>query len=427
MESGETADRHATGRRVVLGVAGGIAAYKACEVLRRLRDAGCEVTVVPTANALNFVGRTTWEALSGRPVSTDVWSDITEVPHVRLGQQADLVAVVPATADLLARAATGRADDLLTNVLLTAHCPVAFFPAMHTEMWQHPATVANVATLRQRGCVVKDPASGRLTGADSGPGRLPEPDEITQIALQLLAAGPQAAARAAQQDLAGRHVVVSAGGTHEALDPVRFLGNSSSGLMGAAIAREAALRGARVTLVAAAMTAQPPSGVELVRVVSTADLAREMERLAPQADMVVMAAAPADFTPEQASDSKIKKDGDGGLTLHLVQTTDVLVALSAGRRDGQVIVGFAAETAPDREQLVALGTAKLARKGCDLLVLNDVSAGKVFGRPTTQITLIDRAGIVGEVTGTKSQAAASILDAAAERLAGTPGRNGEPA
>ncbi len=425
--SPEQSSQHATGRRVVLGVAGGIAAYKACEVVRRLREAGCEVTVVPTANALNFVGRTTWEALSGRPVSTDVWSEITEVPHVRLGQQADLVLVAPATADLLARAATGRADDLLTNVLLTAHCPVAMFPAMHTEMWRHPATASNVATLRERGVVVKDPASGRLTGADSGPGRLPEPAEITAIALQLLDAGPEAARRAASQDLAGRHVVVSAGGTHEALDPVRFLGNSSSGLMGVAIAREAALRGARVSLVAARMTAELPSGVEVHRVVSTADLAEAMQRLARSADVVVMAAAPADFTPDRASQTKIKKGGDGGLTLHLVQTTDVLATLSRERSADQVIVGFAAETAPDPRQLLELGQAKLARKGCDLLVLNDVSAGKVFGQQSTRVTIIGPVCVVDEVNGTKSQAAASIIDAAANRLAARPGRNGEDA
>lgn len=406
----------ATGRRVVLGVAGGIAAYKACEVVRRLRDAGCDVTVVPTANALNFVGETTWAALSGKKINTDVWSDVTEVPHVRLGQTADLVLVVPATADLLARAATGRADDLLTNVLLTAHCPVAMFPAMHTEMWQHAATVANVATLRSRGVVVKDPDSGRLTGADSGPGRLPEPAEIAEIALQLLSGGAAAAAQAAAQDLAGRHVVVSAGGTHEALDPVRYLGNSSSGLMGVAIARQAALRGARVTLVAAAMTAEPPSGVAVEGVVSTGDLAVVMQRLATEADVLVMAAAPADFTPEQAAESKIKKDGDGGLTLHLVQTTDVLAALSHAKRPGQVVVGFAAETATSRENLLELGRAKLARKGCDLLVLNDVSAGKVFGKPTTQVTVINHDEILAEVAGTKAAAAAAIVDAIAGLL-----------
>ncbi|MGO4957755.1 bifunctional phosphopantothenoylcysteine decarboxylase/phosphopantothenate--cysteine ligase CoaBC [Luteococcus sp. Sow4_B9] len=411
----------ATGRRVVLGVAGGIAAYKACEVVRRLRDAGCDVTVVPTANALKFVGETTWAALSGKKINTDVWSDVTEVPHVRLGQTADLVMVVPATADLLSRAATGRADDLLTNVLLTAHCPVVMFPAMHTEMWQHAATVENVATLRRRGVVVKDPASGRLTGADSGPGRLPEPDEITEIALRIMAGGAEASAAAAGQDLAGRHVVVSAGGTHEALDPVRYLGNSSSGLMGVAIAREAALRGARVTLVAANMQATPPSGVEVRPVVSTADLARVMGELAPAADAIVMAAAPADFTPEQQADSKIKKDGHGGLTLHLVQTTDVLKSLTAaraqdGERTGQVIVGFAAETAPDHDELLRIGAAKLARKGCDLLVLNDVSGGKVFGHSTTQITVISPDGPVAEVAGTKSEAAVAIVDALSGRL-----------
>ena len=406
----------ATVRHVVIGVAGGIAAYKACEVVRRLREAGCDVTVVPTANALNFVGETTWAALSGKKVATDVWSDVTEVPHVRLGQTADLVLVAPATADLLARGATGRADDLLTNVLLTAHCPVVMFPAMHTEMWQHAATVANVATLRSRGVVVKDPASGRLTGADTGPGRLPEPEEIAAIALQLLEAGPEAAAKAAAQDLAGRKVVISAGGTHEALDPVRFLGNSSSGLMGVALAREAALRGADVTLVAAHMEATLPSCVAVEHVVSTGDLAATMQRLAPDADIVVMAAAPADFTPEQASDLKIKKDGAGGLTLHLVQTTDVLAALCQTKRAGQVIVGFAAETAPDREALETLGRKKIARKGCDLLVLNDVSGGKVFGQASTAVTVIDAHAPVAAVVGTKASAAAAILDAAAARV-----------
>ncbi|WP_394274813.1 bifunctional phosphopantothenoylcysteine decarboxylase/phosphopantothenate--cysteine ligase CoaBC [Luteococcus sp.] len=412
----------ATAPRVVLGVAGGIAAYKACEVVRRLREAGCDVTVVPTANALKFVGAAAWEALSGKRVNTDVWSDITEVPHVRLGQTADLVAVVPATADLLSRAATGRADDLLTNVLLTAHGPVAMFPAMHTEMWQHPATVENVATLRRRGVVVKDPAAGRLTGADTGPGRLPEPAEIAAICLQLLAGGHEATARIAAQDLAGRRVVVSAGGTHEALDPVRFLGNSSSGLMGVAIAREASLRGAEVELVAANMQAEPPSGVTVTRVVSTEDLHAAMQRAAADADAVVMAAAPADFTPASVSEGKIKKDGDGAPELHLVQTTDVLRSLVTTRtedatRKGQVIVGFAAETAPEAEELLELGRHKLARKGCDLLVLNDVSGGKVFGLPSTRVVVIDSAGAVAQAEGTKAEAAAVIVEAIRRSLA----------
>ena len=290
--------------RILLGVAGGIAAYKACLLLRRLTEAGHEVTVVPTENALRFVGSATWEALSGRPVSTSVFDRVDAVQHVRLGQAADLVVVAPATADLLARAASGRADDLLTNVLLTASCPVLMAPAMHTEMWRHAATRANVATLRSRGVVVLDPADGRLTGADSGPGRLPEPDDIEQVALSLLD-DPDAVAAVRARDLSGRRVVVSAGGTHEHLDPVRFLGNSSSGRQGIAIARAAALRGASVTLVAAQVSVAPPSGVDVVSVRSTAELADAMRAAASGADVVVMAAAPADFTPAEPSATKI--------------------------------------------------------------------------------------------------------------------------
>ena len=256
--------------RVVLGVAGGIAAYKACELLRLFTESGHAVRVVPTEAALRFVGAPTWAALSGQPVSTDVWTDVAEVPHVRLGQQADLVVVAPATADLLARAATGRADDLLTATLLTARCPVLLAPAMHTEMWQHPATVANVATLRGRGVVVLDPAVGRLTGADTGPGRLPDPVEIFAAARRLLAR-PGAA-----PDLAGRHVVVSAGGTREPLDPVRFLGNRSSGRQGYALAAVAAARGARVTVVAANVALPPPAGVQVVPVGTAAELRDEV-------------------------------------------------------------------------------------------------------------------------------------------------------
>lgn len=244
--------------RVVLGVAGGIAAYKACELLRRLTESGHDVTVVPTATALRFVGAPTWSALSGKPVADDVWTDVHEVPHVRIGQQADLVVVAPATADLLAKAAHGLADDLLTNTLLTARCPVLFAPAMHTEMWEHAATQANVATLRERGAVVLDPAEGRLTGVDTGKGRLPEPGEIFDAAVDLLARGDRDGRHRA--DLAGRHVLVSAGGTREYLDPVRFLGNRSSGLQGYALARTAAARGATVTLVAANTTLPDPRG-----------------------------------------------------------------------------------------------------------------------------------------------------------------------
>lgn len=399
-------------RRIVCGVAGGIAAYKACEVLRRLRDAGHEVTLVPTRNALEFVGATTWAALSGRPVHTEVFSDAEHVPHVRIGQQADLVVVAPATADLLARAASGRADDLLTNVLLTARCPVLFVPAMHTEMWLHPATQANVETLRSRGSIVMDPALGRLTGADSGPGRLPEPHDIVAVALSLL--DDDAAVTAVRnRDLAGKHVVISAGGTRERLDPVRFLGNDSSGRQGIALARTAALRGAQVTLVAAHVSEPLPSGTEVVDVGSTAELAQAMLRLQREADALVMAAAAADFTPAQVAQNKIKKDASAQLTLQLRQTVDVLAALSrrAAGPAGQVIVGFAAETASDEAHLLQLGQAKLARKGCDLLVLNNVSGGAVFGQPDNAVTIIAPDRVVLSASGDKTTIAHRIWDA----------------
>ena len=401
--------------RVVLGVAGGIAAYKACELLRRLLGAGHEVTVVPTVAALEFVGATTWAALSGQPVHTSVFDDAELVPHVKLGQQADLVFVAPATADLLARAATGRADDLLTNVLLTAHCPVVFAPAMHTEMWLHPATQANVATLRERGAVVLAPDSGRLTGPDSGPGRLPEPAELLAVATTILAE-PGVAATAAERDLNGLRVAISAGGTREHLDPVRFLGNSSSGLMGWALARAAALRGADVTLVAANVELAAPPGTEVRGVTSTSDLAEAMTKAAADADIVVMAAAPADFTPATSSDLKIKKSGQAGLELTLVQTTDVLAGLVAARTDpAQVIVGFAAETPTAEQSLVELGRAKLARKGCDLLVLNEVGRGLVFGQPDSEIILLSADGASAPIGGSKDVLAHRILSAALDR------------
>lgn len=395
--------------RIVLGVAGGIAAYKACLLLRLFTEAGHEVTVVPTATALEFVGETTWAALSGRPVHTAVWADAHQVPHVALGRAADLVVVAPATADLLARAASGRADDLLTNVLLTATCPVLMAPAMHTEMWLHAATQANVATLRERGVVVLDPDSGRLTGADTGPGRLPEPSEIEQVALSLLDNGVADAVR--QRDLAGVRLAVSAGGTREALDPVRHLTNASSGRMGLAIARAAALRGADVTVVAAAISAEIPGCAEVVRVDSTADLAQAMTGLAPTSDVLVMAAAPADFTPAHPSELKLKKSGADGLTVEFTQTVDVLATLVRTRRGGQTIVGFAAETAGSESELLRLGRAKLARKGCDLLVLNDVSGGAVFGSADNAVTILGHAGVVERASGNKNLIAHRILDA----------------
>ncbi len=358
--------------RVLLGVSGGIAAYKACDLLRRLREDGHDVVVVPTAAALRFVGVATWEALSGHPVSTEVWDGVPEVAHVALGRSADLVVVAPATADLLARSAHGRADDLLAAVLLTARCPVLMVPAMHTEMWQHPATAANVGTLRTRGVLVMEPATGRLTGADSGPGRLPEPDDILGLCRSVLARGSR---QLPGRDLAGTTVVVTAGGTREPLDPVRFLGNRSSGRQGWALARTAAARGARVVLIAAnPAELSPPAGVELLRVATAQELRDAVVLAAGAADVVVMAAAVADYRPRAAAHHKIKKEGAATLTVVLEPTADVLAELVAARRDpAQTIVGFAAETGDEHGDVLAHGRAKLARKGCDLLVVNDVS------------------------------------------------------
>ena len=396
--------------RIILGVGAGIAAYKACELLRQLTETGYQVRVVPTSGALRFVGEATWAALSGQPVTSSVWDDVAGVPHVRLGQQADLVFVAPATADLLARAATGRADDLLTSVLLTARCPVVFAPAMHTEMWQHPATEANVATLRARGAVVLDPAAGRLTGADTGPGRLPEPAELYQVAVRLLARG-QAGLR---PDLAGRRVVVSAGGTREELDPVRFLGNWSSGRQGYALAAVAAARGAKVTLVAANVDRPDPAGTEVTRVVSARDLQAAVASAAAAADAVVMAAAVADFRPTARSGSKIKKSGAGPEPIQLAENPDVLRELATHRaRPGQVIVGFAAET----DDILRNGRAKLAAKGCDLLVVNQVGGGLAFGTSDNEAVVLAADGTQTPVPrGPKEALADVVWDLVAARL-----------
>ena len=404
--------------RVVLGVAGGIAAYKACELLRRLTESGHDVTVVPTAAALEFVGSATWAALSGKPVAPDVWSHVHEVPHVRLGQHADLVVVAPATADLLAKAAHGLADDLLTNTLLTARCPVVLAPAMHTEMWEHAATRANVATLRSRGAVVVEPAEGRLTGADTGKGRLPEPGELFEIATQVLALSRTPGGL--RHDLFGRHVVVSAGGTRECLDQVRFLGNRSSGLQGYALARAAALRGAEVTLVAANVGLPDPVGVGVVAVETTAQLREAVLAAAAAADAVVMAAAPADFRPVHTAPAKIKKADDGSVpSLELTQNPDILAGLARHRaRAGQVVVGFAAETGDAAGSVLEHARAKLARKGCDLLVVNDVSGGAVFGSPDNQaVILAADGGQVDVPLGSKGALAHLIWDQVAARLA----------
>ena len=408
--------------RVVLGVAGGIAAYKAAHVLRELTESGHDVRVIPTQSALRFVGVATWAALSGQPVATDVWTDADEVPHVRLGREADLVLVVPATADLLARAATGRADDLLTATLLTARCPVLYAPAMHTEMWEHPATRANVATLRERGALVLAPAAGRLTGVDSGVGRLPDPEEITRVARAVLELGGRS------QDLAGRHVVVSAGGTREYLDPVRFLGNRSSGRQGYALARAAVARGATVTLVSANVGLADVAGAAVVPVVSAEDLrvavldaaggavlgaAGGAGGGAGGADTVVMAAAVADFRPVSRSKTKIKKSDEDPPPVALTRTTDVLAELGARRRDGQVIVGFAAET----DEVLTRGRDKLRRKGCDLLVVNQVGERLGFEVETNSATVLGADGSETVIdTTTKELLAHAVWDLVAARF-----------
>jgi len=400
-------------------VSGGIAAYKACELLRRFTESGHDVTVVPTAAALQFVGAPTWAALSGKPVSPDVWSSVHEVPHVRIGQEAALVVVAPATADLIAKAAHGLADDLLTNTLLTARCPVVFAPAMHTEMWEHPATQANVATLRSRGVIVIEPAEGRLTGADTGKGRLPDPGEIFALATDVLARGEHHAG-ATVQDLAGRRVVVSAGGTREYLDPVRFIGNRSSGLQGYALARTAAARGAEVTLVAANVTLPDPAGMKVVRVETTAQLQERVLEASTAADAVVMAAAPADFRPTELATTKIKKSDDGtSPEIRLTQNPDILAGLARARpNDDIVVVGFAAETGDDSGGVMDHARAKLARKGCDLLVVNDVGGGAVFGSEDTEAVVLAADGSAVSVPlGSKAALAHVIWDRVLDLLA----------
>jgi phosphopantothenoylcysteine decarboxylase/phosphopantothenate--cysteine ligase len=425
--------------RVVLGVGAGIAAYKSCELLRLLTESGHQVRVVPTPDALRFVGEATWAALSGQPVTTDAWTGVSEVPHVRIGQTADLVVVAPATADLLARAAAGMAGDLLTATLLTARCPVLYAPAMHTEMWEHPATQANVALLRRRGAIVLEPATGRLTGRDSGPGRLPEPAGIFAVVTRLLARG---AAGHVTADLAGRRVVVSAGGTREEIDPVRFIGNWSTGTQGYALASTAAARGAEVIMVAANVALPDPAGAKVTRVVSAREMHDAVMAAAAgdgrRADAVVMAAAVADYRPAARSAAKIKKDGEPPEPLRLTENPDILAGLATARkaRDAarsahdperaglvppaslpQVLVGFAAETDTSPEQ----ARAKLTRKGCDLLVVNPVGNGLGFGTPDNEAVIYGADGTVTPVArGPKEALAEVVWDLVVARLSESP-------
>jgi phosphopantothenoylcysteine decarboxylase / phosphopantothenate---cysteine ligase len=419
-------DKRVDARRIIVGVSGGIAAYKACTVVRQLAEAGHQVRVIPTESALRFVGAATFEALSGEPVQTGVFEDVPQVPHVAIGQGADLVVVAPATADLLARAAHGRADDLLTATLLTARCPVLFAPAMHTEMWQHPATVDNVATLRRRGAVVLEPASGRLTGADSGAGRLPEAEEIVTFAQLLLERHD-----AMPYDLAGVKVLVTAGGTREPIDPVRFIGNRSSGKQGYAVARVAAQRGAEVTLIAGHTAGLiDPAGVDVVRISSAQQLADAVSKHAPDTHVLVMAAAVADFRPAQVATAKIKKgatEDTAPPTIGLVRNDDVLAEAVQARTAGQLpnmraIVGFAAETGDANGDVLFHARAKLRRKGCDLLVVNAVGEGKAFEVDNNDGWLLASDGTESALQhGSKTHMASRIVDAIVAFLHGGGG------
>ena len=415
--------------RIVLGVGGGIAAYKAASLLRLFTEAGHSVQVVPTEASTRFVGVATWEALSGHPVSTTVFDAVDTVNHVRLGHEADLIVVAPATADLLARAAAGLASDLLTNTLLMARGPVFFAPAMHTEMWNHPATRANVATLRSRGAVVMEPATGRLTGKDSGPGRLPEPEDIFAAALAAAGEAPAAAASTAgpaEGLLAGRRVTVTAGGTREPLDPVRFLGNRSSGKQGAAIAAAAVAEGAQVRFIAAHLEVPVPEGVELVQVETALELRDAVHEAARSTDVLVMSAAVADFRPGENADTKIKKRDDGtDPVITLVRNPDILAETvqnrSAGGAGPALIVGFAAETGDGSGSVLEYGRRKLERKGCDLLVLNQVGRSLVFGQDSTEVRILspqEDPGVEPPVlTGSKTDIAQHLVQRIAVELA----------
>lgn len=450
---------------VVVGITGGIAAYKAVGVVRDLVKRGHDVHVVPTEGALRFVGLPTLEALSRNPVTTSVWDDVSEVRHVALGRRADLVVVAPATADSIARMAAGLAGDLLGTTLLATEAPVVLAPAMHPQMWEHPATVANVRTLEGRGVHLVGPVVGALTGDDAGIGRMAEPEEIVRAALAVvtgtgtgsgtstgtgtgngtgsrtgtstepghttdagrpagrgasLQAGPGPGARGEQGDLAGVRVVVSAGGTREPFDPVRFVGNRSSGRQGVAIAADAARRGAVVTLVAANVDGGLTAGLDatVVPVGSAQELADAVHAAAAEADVVVMTAAVADYRPAEVREAKLKKDDQGDrMTLELVRNPDVLADLVAARRTGQIIVGFAAETEPDREARLALGRAKIARKPADLLVVNHVGWSAGFEREENAIEVLVPGGhVVRETSGTKAEVAAAVLDLVATAL-----------
>ena len=394
------------GREVLLGVGAGIAAYKACDLLRRLQDRGFLVTVVPTPNSLRFVGKATWEALSHRPVHTDLWSDVASVPHIELGRRSHLIVIAPATADLIARIASGRADDLLTSTVLSSKAPVIIIPAMHPEMWSNPATVENIRCLRSRGMFVMEPAYGRLTGDDVGIGRFPDSLEIIEFIETHC--GYQA-------DLVGKRIVITGGGTREPIDPVRFIGNRSSGKQARVLAELATERGAKVTLILGANTVPMLKGVDTIHVETAEEMGAALDQTSSQCDALIMTAAVADARPVTQEAKKIKKGELGSILLQ--ENPDLLARFAANRRLGQVIVGFAAETESDLTQLVELGREKLKRKKLDLLFVNDVSEGRVFGSDSTEGFLLNAAGEIHRfVDSSKVDVAQRILDAVKERF-----------
>jgi phosphopantothenoylcysteine decarboxylase/phosphopantothenate--cysteine ligase len=403
---------------IVVGITGGIAAYKAVSVVRGLVLAGHDVHVVATEGALRFVGRPTLEAISRNPVHSELYEGVAEVRHVAIGQAAELIVVAPATANSIAKIAAGLADDLLGNTILASKAPLLLAPAMHTEMWQNAATAANVATLRARGVEFVGPGIGQLTGSDSGPGRMAEPDEIIAAALAV-AGGRTADDTTIGVDLAGRRILITAGGTREPLDPVRFIGNRSSGKQGVALARAAAARGADVTLIVAnlddGVLDQLPASISVQHVSTTLELQEAALLAAGTAELIIMAAAVADYRPETVADRKIKKETQGDtLDLRLVKNPDILHELTTGRHDGQVIVGFAAETEPDDDTLLALAVAKRERKGVDYLVVNRVGWTETFGSADNVVMVLDATGRnVAEARGTKQSVADRILDVVA--------------
>jgi phosphopantothenoylcysteine decarboxylase/phosphopantothenate--cysteine ligase len=366
------------GRKLLLGVAGGISAYKSCDLLRRLQDEGFIVDVVPTAASLNFVGKATWEALSGRNVVTDLWSDVTNVPHISLAKESDLIVIAPATADLLAKLASGRADDLLTNIVLASTSPKILVPAMHPEMWSNAATVENVKVLKERGFFVVEPDEGRMTGSDFGIGRYPATIKIIEAINKTV---NQSA------DLSGKRILITAGGTREPIDPIRFIGNRSSGKQGFALAMAAASRGAQVHLVTANTDLPIIEGITTTAVETAEQMAAVLAVEFPHCDALIMSAAVADAKVLNYSDIKIKKESLG--TVELDKNPDILKSLSQSKKIGQVIVGFAAETSSNALALEQSGFDKLSSKSLDIIYVNNVSGGAIFGSDKTEGLIID--------------------------------------